>query len=265
MHSQVLVITPFDMKLEDLMYWYQEVDKNQNGKISDERCRFFLTIPEEEIPSALNSMIKELKKIMDKRFEVLKYRSEHTYAKSKEKYGSYVDECLKLYTYYCDKLNELNKIRKLPIDDPNQIKYIKEHACWYIGKTADIYIKGKGYGTFHNPYELWDYYQCITKRLGNGVRFLINEDGEKSNQMYLNELDIHKTVANIKEFTYVWEYIIFCEKKPSESEIYTIDNIKFKSEWNKHCLVDNLEDVLMEISENPHNDQYMVTAIDVHY
>ena len=55
MHNQVLVIYPSDVELDDIMYWYQEIDKTQDDKMNDERCQFLLTFKEEEIPKILNS------------------------------------------------------------------------------------------------------------------------------------------------------------------------------------------------------------------
>ena len=35
MHTQILVIYPEQVLLDDIMYWYQEIDKYPNEKMAD--------------------------------------------------------------------------------------------------------------------------------------------------------------------------------------------------------------------------------------
>lgn len=265
MHSQILVIYPPNVNLEDVMYWYQEVDKDQNGKISDERCRFFLHVTEEEIPWVMDKIEEHIIHYRDTYLEVLKYRSNHSYEETKKVYGGYTKRCLGSYTYYCDKLAEFNKIKDLPIDDPLKISFIKDYGFYATNRWIDVYIPGKGYGSFHNPYEMWDYYKVVNEhRFPPDVYFLIDIDGNSSNHLLLNRLDIDSTVANINEYTMVWEHIIFCEDSPEDSRLYTVDDVRFSKPWNKDCLVDDLKEVLVEL-QGKADKGYVVEALDSHW
>lgn len=266
MHNQVLVIHPQNVELEDIMYPYQEVDKYPNEKMNDERCQWFLTVPEEKIPLLEEKIEEYLLSTQNKYLEVAQYRTEHSYENWKEKYGAYTKDSLDTYIYFTNQLNKFNEIRNLPNDNPKKITFFKEYGDWAIDKPTQIYIKGKGYGFFHNPYQIWDYYTIVNeRRFSSDVNFLIATDGVKYNTLLLDVLDIPRTVENILELTRVWEYIIFCEKDPSDSQIYTIDDIRFNYEWNKHCMVDNLPDVLKEIQEKYITKGYMITALDFHW
>lgn len=267
MHNQVLVIYPENIELEDVMCPYQEVDKYPKDKISDDRCQWILTVPEKEVPELLNKIEEDIKKDISQYLEVLKYRLNHTYADWKEKYQGYTRDPLNSYTYYCDKLKEFQSIKDLPVDNPEQIKFIKEYGGYVLDEGGtDIYIKGVGYGWFHNPYQIWDYYTIVNERIfPRDVNFLITTGGYAFNQIPLDDLDISKTVENIKEYTRVWEYIIFCENDPKDSRLYTIDDICFNYDWNNHCLVDNLEEVLKNIKGIYSNRNYIVTALDYHW
>lgn len=259
MHSLVLVIYPYDVELKDVMYPYQEIDKSIQGRMHDERCQFFSTVKEEEIPSLLNEIKSYIVERKEKYLEMMQYRSEHTVQEFKEKYNHLYD-CYESYIHFSKKLTEYESVKDLPYDDPKQIKFIKYESIWATDKAADIYIKGKGYGLFHNPYEIWDYYQSVTERFTNGTLFLVSKNNMKTNTLYLNELDVDKTVNNINSLTYVWENIIFCEANPSKSKLYTTD----VNEYNENCLVDNLKDKLIEISNINYSENYIVTAIDCH-
>lgn len=263
MHSQVLIIHPENMKIDDIMYPYQEIDKDIHGKMGDERCQFFLTVPEQEIPKLLIQMKAHMEKMKGAYLEMIQYRTNHTVEEFKEKYGGWYD-CFKFYTMYCDDLSGYDKIKDLPWDNPEQISFIINLAGFAVGKWTDIYIKGMGYGTFHNPYELFDYYQEIPYIFGPGVHFLISKTGGRSNQMKLSELDIDETVININEWTMVWENIIFCPDDSADSKLYTTNDTRFSKKCNKHCLVDNLRDKLIEISNAP-DKNYVVTALDFHW
>ncbi len=268
MHNQVLVISPQDVELEDVMYPYQEIDKWPHEKLNDDRCQWILIVPENEIPELLNKIEEDIKKDINQYLEVLKYRSTHSYEDWKEKYGRYTRDPLNSYVYYRNKLKEFNEIKDLPMDNPEQITFIKEYGGYVIDEygSPEIYIKGVGYGFFHNPYQIWDYYALVNeRRFPRDVNFLITKEGYAFNQLSLDELDISKTVKNIKEYTRVWEYIIFCEKDPKDSRLYTIDDIRFSDEWNKHCLVEDLEEVLKNLAYKYKNRNYIVTALDYHW
>jgi len=267
-HSQVLVIKPVDVELEDVMYPYQEIDKDNNGKIKDDRCQFFLTLKNEDVPLVLKNIETYLIKNVSECLEMIQYRAEHSLKEFEEKYGngSYPKDCYNNYKYWCDKLNEFYGIKDLHVYHPKQITFIKEYAGWATDKWVDIYIKDIGYGTFHNPYELWDYYGVVNEhRFPDDANFLVRLDGEKYNQLKLIDLDVDKTVDNINEWTMVWENIIFCKDDPANSELYTINDIRFSKKCNEHCLVDNLKDKLIEISEKYSSGDYTVTALDFHW
>ena len=267
MHNQVLVIYPSDVELDDIMYWYQEIDKTQDDKMNDERCQFLLTFKEEEIPKILNDIELHLKKYYNKYLSIMQYRSDHSLSETIKKYDKFAEGCYSSYKYYYDKLEEFEQIKNLPNTHPRKIKFIKEHTDFATDLWADIYIKGKGYGSFHNPYEIWDYYTIVNKhRFPPSVNFLVDKTRNiKDNHMPLNILGVNETVDNILEFTRVWEYIIFCEKDPKNSRLYTIDDIRFGDSWNEHCRVDNLKTVLQEIYDKYCDDDYMVTALDFHW
>lgn len=268
LHNQVLVIYPKEnVELDDVMYWYQEVDKTQKGKMCDDRCQFFLEIPEKEIPSVLSQIKERLTNKVEEFLEEIQFRSKHSTKEFKEKYGYSFQEFIpSLYVSYINDLKLYDEIKDLPFDDPRQINFIKKHGYFTIDKWTDVYIKGEGYGAFHNPYQMWDYYLVVNEdRFPSDVQFLVNRDGDKSNKMFLGELDIPSTVKNINDYTRVWEYVIFCEKEASKSKVYTVDDIRFDKEWNKDCLVDSLEDVLVRISEGYPGSEYVVVALDFHW
>ena len=264
MHSQILVIHPKTVELEDVMYPYQEIDKDMQGKMKDERCQFFLTVKQSNISNLLEEIKSYFEQKKQEYLQMMQYRTEHTIEEFIEKYNGIYD-FYKLYIYYCDCLIKYEKIKDLPIDNPEQIKFIKTYGSYATDKLIDIYIKGIGYGTFHNPYQLWDYYQPISGRFGYGTYFLVNNAGEKHDKLFLNELDIDKTISNIKELTYVWEHIIFCKDDPSDSRLYTVDDIRFNGKYNNHCLIDDLEGKLVEIVDGVKGEDYIVTAIDFHW
>lgn len=267
MHSQVLVIYPEDVSLEDIMYWYQEVDKTQQGRMADERCQFSLEVKEEEIPLILLKIKERLEKKLNEFQEYVKYRSKHTLKEFQEKYGRpFKDWYFGYYTETIEDLNEYELIKDLPIDDPRQIKFMKDECYWATDKITDIYINGRGYGYYDNPYGMWDYYNIIDEhRFPRGTKFLVNKAGGKDNTMDLNSLDVDKTISNIKEYTRVWEHIIFCEKTPDDSRLYTLDDIRFNEEWNKDCLITDLEEKLRELTMKYNKGNYIITAIDTHW
>ena len=269
MHNQVLVIYPKDVELDDIMYWYQEVDKTQKQKMVDERCQFLLEIPEEKIPSVLNSIKEKLEKNLAKYGEMIQYRSKHSLKEFKEKYNREFKEYIpEIYVSDYNNLKEYWEIKDLPIHHPRQIKLIKEEADIAADKIAEVYIPGRGYGYFDNPYGIWDYYRVVNeRRFPPDVCFLIGKTDRKDNQMSLRELDVKKTVDNIHEFTRVWESIIFCEKEADDTLLYTINDIRFKEKYgNEHCRVEELPRVLQEIKEKyGNNDEYTVIALDYHW
>ena len=266
MHDLLLVIYPENVQLDDVMYPYQEIDKTMQGKINDERCQFFLTVEEKEIPSILNKIKEHAEKEKELYLEMLQYRSEHTLQETKEKYGGWYSNVYDLYITYCNELMEYEKIKDLPVDDPQQIEFIKQTGYWATHKYMDIYLPGKGYGTFCNPYELFDYYQFVPERVP-GAAVLVNKNGGRTNQMRFNELDIDETVISINEVTTRWEYLIFCPGVPHDSKLYTVEDCKFGGKYLEHdscCLVDNLRSKLIEISNAP-DKNYVVTALDFHW
>lgn len=267
MHSQILVIYPEGVDLEDVMYWYQEVDKTQTDKMADDRCRFSLELPEDEIPSALLKIKEYLDESLHEYAEYIEYRSKHTLKEFQEKYGEpFKDWYFGEYIDTIEDLREYMRVKDLSFDDSQQIKFIKKECYWATDKNTEIYIKGQGYGYFDNPYGIWDFYTIIDEhRFPRGTNFLIGKAGDRSNQVPLSWLDVDKTINNIKKYTRVWEHIIFCEKDPSDSKIYTTDTIRFDEDWNEHCVIDNLEDKLKELAQEYSNDDYIVTAIDTHW
>ena len=273
MHAQVLVIMPEDVKLEDVMYPFQEIDKTQAEKMTDDRCDFFLAVAEDEVPELLEDIRTHLEEYINKCLEELQYRSEHTYEEFREKYGNCgLKHTFGAYKIYCDDMREYEKVKGLPVDHIDQIKFIKDNGFNVTDKWIDIYIKGKGYGTFHNPRELWDYYTIVNEhRFPKNVFFLVDTHGNKHNKLLLSELDIDKTVDNISELTRVWEHIIFCEKEPKDAMLLTVDDIRFDKPWNEYFRVNlfnkdiTLKDTLYEIAEKCKGSRYQVTAIDTHW
>ena len=145
MHNQVLVIYPKDVDLKDIMYWYQEVDKTQKDKINDERCQFFLTIPEDDIPSLLTDIKEYLESNLSKYYEILEYRSCHSLEETKKEYNmNHLKYAFDLYKDYYDDLKEYEKIKDLPYDDPSQIRFILDNGYMPTDKLIEFYIKGKG-------------------------------------------------------------------------------------------------------------------------
>lgn len=271
MHSQVLVIYPPDADLKDVMYPYQEVDKYDKDKMTDDRCDFILTVEEEAIPDLLVKIKEYIEDSVKKDLEILQYRTSHSYEETKEKYGyNALRHTWDIYKYSYRELKNIDEIINLPFDDPRQIQLIQDNGYSIIDKPADLYIKGVGYGYFINPYQMWDYYQQVKER-GFPKEFLLDAAGNQYVQMYLRDLDVTKTILNIKELSMVWEYIIFCEKDPKNSRVYTNDDVRFGEDYNKHCLVDNifniesLEDVLMKLSKKYCDGDYIVTALDFHW
>ena len=270
MHNQVLVIYPKEnVELEDIMYWYQEVDKTQKQKMVDERCQFLLEIPEEEIPSVLDKIKEKLEKDLLEYGEMIQYRSKHSLKEFEEKYNREFKEYIPdIYVEDYNNLKEYWEIKDLPINHPRQIRLIKEEAYIATDKLAEVYIPGRGYGYFDNPYGVWDYYRVVNEhRFPSDVHFLIGKTGREDNQMSLKELDVQKTVDNIHEYTRVWEDIIFCEKEADDTLLYTLDDIRFKEKnGNEHCRVEDLPEVLSEIKEKyGGTDEYTVIALDYHW
>lgn len=268
MHSQVLVIHPKDIPLEDVMYYYQEIDKTPIDAMSDERCNFILEIDELGITSILNKIKKYLETKLKQYTEMLQYRSKHSLESFEKKYKRRFNRVFEYYVYLQRELDTYHKIKNLSYDNPSQIKFIKEHGYWIDdSRMTDVYIKGVGYGIFLNPYQLWDYYKIVDeRRFPEGTYFLISKNDNKSNIMDFYELDIDKTVENINYFTNVWEYIIFCENTPEDSKLYTTDKIRFGDDYNKECLTKNLKDMLKYLqSKYAEKDKYTVTAIDFHW
>ena len=267
MHNQVLVIYPRDVKLEDVMYPYQEINETIDDAINDERCQFILTVPEKKIPLLVDSIQRYLMETSNKYLEKLQYRSKYGYDEFKEKYKESPKGLLDSYIFFTSNLNDFIKIKDLPNDNPVKINFLKEFGYWATDWATDIYIKDIGYGMFHNPYQIWDYYAVVNeRRFPRDVKFLIASDGNEYNKcLLLDVLDIDLTIENIKKLTRVCEYIIFCENDPDDSRLYTVDTIRFGYDWNKHCLVDNLEGVLRSIQEDYKNKDYVVTALDFHW
>jgi hypothetical protein len=231
MHYQIIVVYPADVELDDVMYNYAEVDKDTNGRIKDERCQFILQVKEKDIPNLLKEIKEYFEKKKNEYLEMLQYRSKSTVEEFKQKYGNIFD-FYKLYIESCDTLIEYCEVKDLPFTDPRQIRFIKEWGDYAADKWTEIYIPGVGYGFFDNPYELCDYYRVLK-------------------------------VSN--EINYVGEmFVIFCEKDPMDSRIYTTDDIRFNKEYNKHCRVDNLEDKVSEISGKIMWLPYLVAVLDIH-
>lgn len=267
MHGQVLVIYPKDVDLETVMYPYQEIDKTISERIKDERCQFILEVEEKQIPLLLAEIKAYEDKHVQKNLEILQYRAEHTVKETQEKYGenvlSYVFD---VYKDHCINQKRYETIKDLPYDDPEQIKFILERSYYANDKLIDIYIKGKGYGTYHNPYELWDFWNIVNKRRFNeDSYFLVDKLMNGSNNLPLHSLDVELTISNIKALTRVWETIIL-HTVDGESKIYTTNTTRFDERWNQHCVVDNIEKVLHELYNTyKEEDDYQIVALDFHW
>lgn len=266
MHNQALVIYPRDIELKDVMYPYQEIDKTVPDKILDNRCVFSLVIPEEDIESALNCIKEHYQNRRNESLEILQYRSEHTYAETKQKYGNSIEYCFELYKHSYDVLKKYEEVKNLPSDDPRQISFIKDYYDWANPNAwLNIYINGKGYGNIDNPYDLWDFYTIVNEhRFAEDVNFLVSRDGQYRNIMPFERLDVDRTVENIESLTHVWRYIIFCEKYSKDSVVYVKDRV-FEDISDKFHQVYNLRDKLDELQRNYLSGFYMVTAIDFHF
>ena len=268
LHSQVLVIKPKEVNLDSVMYWYQEVDKDLEGRMNDERCQFYLNLKEEEIPSFLTDLKDKLESDKKKSYERIQYRLGHTLKEYEEEYGEkYYEHYPTMYNSKCDALLEYENIKDLPVNDKKQINFIKEYA-WYSDKLCcEEYYMGVGYGTFYNPYELWDYYKIVDAfRFPTGTKFLKTKDDREGNIVMLDDLDVTATIENIKSLTYVFEHIILSNNDSSKSVLYTVDNIRFGTrDWNVDCLVEDLDTVLQNISDEFGGMGYDVTALDFHW
>ena len=259
MHSQILVIYPNNVELKNVMYPYQQIDKDIQGKLNDERCQFFLQVKEEDIPNILKEIEEYYIKEAEIQLEKMQYRAKHTIEQVKEKYG-YIGDFYSLYKIYMDYLNEYKKIKNLRFDDKRQISYIKNtYDSVKSEGWVDIYIKGVGYGMLRNPYELWDYYQDASKRLIE--KLLVNYNGEKSNKMAFSDLNIKATLNNIEKLTDVWEHIIFCPDDPNNSRLFT----KFDKYPNNCKVTNGLEGTLKELFNQFKNENYIISAVDIHY
>lgn len=264
MHSQALVIHKKDVELEDVMYPYSIVDKDVDGRINDSRCRFFQVVPEKDISKALDHIGNKLQEYKNEYLEMLQYRAEHSYDEYKEKYG--LRDCYSMYKHYCDCLEEYEQVKDLPNDNPKQIRFILDRYGWCNEDWVHLYIKGKGYGDFDNPYDLYDFYSRVDRhRFAEGTNFLINRLGKRSNYMELDKLDVDMTVENIRNLTQVWEYVIFCENNPLYSKIYTTDSIRRSSYTDRFIRIPHLNEILNEIKEQHIGEDYVVEAIDFHY
>ena len=270
MHSQALVIHKKDVKLVDVMYPYSIVDKDVDGRINDSRCRFFQVVPEKDISKALDHIGNKLQEYKNEYLEMLQYRAEHSYDEYKEKYG--IRNCYSMYKHYCDCLEEYEQVKDLPNDNPKQIRFILDRYGWYNDDWVNLYIKGKGYGDFDNPYELWDFYTIVNEhRFAKYTYFLVTSflvnqfDMNMDNYMELDKIDVERTVKNIEKLTSVWEYIIFCKDNPSDSVVYTDLSEKKEYREDRFFKVDNLDETLNEIKEQHIGEDYVVEAIDFHY
>ena len=222
-------------------------------------------IPEKDIGIALEEIKNWMQRRKDEFLEILQYRAEHSYEEFKEKYG--YNSAYSTYKHYCDCLEEYEQVKDLPNDNPRQIRFILDYSGLYnTGRYADIYIKGKGYGEFDNPYFLYDFYSRVDRhRFPQGTNFLINRLGERSNYMELDKLDVDMTVENIGNLTQVWEYVIFCEDNPMYGSVYTTDSIRHSSHTDRFMQIPNLKEALDNIKNYYSSEDYVVEAIDFHY
>lgn len=267
MHTQVLVIFPKDVELDDIMYWYQEIDKVPGERMADERCQWHLMVEEKEIPTLLIKIKEGMEQKRDENLEKIIYRSKHSCEEYKKHYErDFHDGTFDYYKMLCDHLNEYENVKDLPIDHPKQIEFIIDYSWYGDVDYMDMYIKGEGYGHFDNPYQMWDYWRVVNeRRFPSHTMFLVSKTGKKKNKMIFNDMDIKETIKNIETLTRVWEYVIFCEKDPKNTKVYTTDKIRFGNPWNEHCLVENLEDVVTELQDVIISDDYIVTALDFHW
>ena len=266
-HSQLLVIRPKSSNLEEVMYPYQEVDKTHSERLADDRCQFLLQVSEEEIPVFIKDMGLILEERVNGYLELIQYRSNHSCIEFEKKYGESCDGfMLNRYLYNVEILSEYEKIKDLPTDNPEQIKFLKKWMGFVMDKESELYIPGVGYGYFDNPYQMWDFYTIIDEHLfPRGTKFLVGNTGREDNEMDLDSLNMEDTLENIYNLTRFWRYIIFCEDNPMDSKVYTTDDIRFGDSWNRHCLVKDLARVLIDLQEKNYGKGYIVNALDFHW
>ena len=245
MHGQLLLIKPKTVPVHDVMYWYDEcINASIDFMKNDERFIFHPVFKEEDAPVILDEIKEGLEA-------------------SKKKYP----ENPVYYKEICDDLKKYEKVKDYPIENKRLQDFLIDHS-WRCNKGCDYYLKDKGFGMYINPYTLYDYYTVVDeRRFPQGTNFLINNLNEGSNELPLKDLNIPDTLRNIYRLTRVWEQIIFCEKDPKNSKLYTTNNIRFNEEYNDDCLVDDLEVTLKRIQENykDSNMNYNVTALDFHW
>ena len=58
---------------------------------------------------------------------------------------------------------------------------------------------------------------------------------------------------------------VFDNHKRDGYGLYTLDKVRFKEEWNKDCLITDLEGKLQELTMKYNNGNYIITAIDTHW
>lgn len=267
MHYGLLVIKPTDVDLEKIMYNFEEIDKNEGGRMADERCRFIKQIDENEIPTFLTAIRDKFQKDKKEYLKLIQYRANHTQEQYKEKYGRpFGEHTMYLYKKCVDGLNEYETVKDLPFDDVRQIKFIKRHGLWVKWKNHDVnpetYIKGIGYGYFNNPYSIFDYYRVATEEW---YKHLTTEEGKDTNTCLLNELDVTATLDKLFEDDY-YPYIIFCKDTPADASLFTVGDWRFNEiRSNAECLVEDTGEVLKQIKSQFGDDcKYEVKVLDIH-
>ena len=269
MHGQVLLIKPETINVQDVMYWYDEcINASLDFMKNDERFIFYTVFKEEDAPVILDGIKEGLEAIKNKYHSKIEYYSNHMPEEYREYYNEdYNPNYTVYYKETCDDLKEYANVKDYPIEDKRLQDFIIDNS-WVCNKDCDYYIKNNGFGMFINPYTLYDYYAVVDEiRFPRGTNFLISNNGVGSNEVYLSDLNIPDTLRNIYSLTRVWEQIIFCEKDPKDSRLYTTNSIRFSDEYNRECLVDDLEVELKRIQENykDSNMNYTVTALDFHW
>lgn len=264
MHYKVLIVKPVEMRLNDVMYPFQELDKTQEGIMNDDRGVFIKLVDEKQVPLLMEKIYEHYydKKIVYE--EQLRYRANHTLKEFQEKYNQkYV--VFEHYKYCCDVLKEYEQIKDLTLPEPRLITFIKHYSCNVQLNNRDLYlytyIKGIGFGYYTNPRGIWDYYTTLTNAdaMDEGFGFLCRKHGTDVNTCRLEELDIDRTLS---KFDDPYTYVIFCKNEGGDSVLYTTDNYKFNE---SNGLVEDTDDCLREIYRKYVScGLYEVCVVDIH-
>lgn len=265
MHFKIIIIKPKDVELEDIMYYFQELDMTQRDMMEDKRAVFNNQVPDPLVPVLIERIYEYYTNKKEQYLQEIQYRATHSLAEYEEKYGRCWGGMLDYYILCCNVLDEYEKVKDLSCNDKELITFIKKKAdsCGlgdieYLNLL--VYIKGIGFGHFDNPYGIWDFYTELDdyfEDAGFGG-FLSVQNGRDCNYCYLWNLDVKKTLSKFKD---PYEHIIFCKDEPKNSILYSMAGYL----RDKDSLVDNTDDVLRDIyEEHKDNEKYVVQVVDIH-